>query len=353
MMPEIAVAQAKESISKKFHFQAAAACHPAMHHMSRCGFTLIELLVVIGIMGTLMGLLLPAVQKVRESASATQCRNNLRQVGLAVIHFHDSSGVYPPARVAPRPVKNRPAIQTDTVTWFVRILPFVDQHSAYSQWDLAAGYVAHPESVRAAVVSTYLCPSRRSSGQAISETTTSPPVSLPCGCLFPGSVVSGGAVADFAGNHGDLSPGSSGTPEDFYWGGNGTGIINSSRGGEGAAWIDRIRAADVKDGVANTILVGELHIPLGRLSAVPENGPAFDGSRFYYTSRVGGPGVPIANGPNDDVAGMGLFAFGSWHPHGCHFAFADGRVTSVRPTISTEILERLCHRADGQLASVD
>jgi prepilin-type processing-associated H-X9-DG protein len=104
----------------------------------------------------------------------------------------------------------------------------------------------------------------------------------------------------------------------------------------------------VTDGTAATFLVGELHVPRGKLAAVPDNGPAYDGSRFYNMSRVAGPGVPLAAGPDDDVFGMGLYAFGSWHPGVVNFAFTDGHVTAVRTAVSTEVLERLAHRADGR-----
>lgn len=59
--------------------------------------------------------------------------------------------------------------------------------------------------------------------------------------------------------------------------------------------------------------------------------------------------MPLAQGPDDDVMGMGLFAFGSWHSGVCHFAFADGRVVAVRNSVSTQVLERLCNCGDGQV----
>jgi prepilin-type N-terminal cleavage/methylation domain-containing protein len=331
----------------------------------RRGFTLIELLVVVAIIGVLVGLLLPAVQKVREAASAVRCQNNLKQVALATTDYHDVYGAYPPARIAdaPAPPPSHSPIPTTVppphtaplddgyATWLVRILPFIEQANAHARWDLTAPYAGQPAEVRSHVVPAYLCPSRRGPDQAVGETTIGAPIVLPCGCQFPGLPIPGGAVTDYAGNMGDLSAGASGLPSDFYWGGNGTGVIITSRGvfeGRARAWLDKVRIADITDGTSNTVLVGELHVPRGRLSAVPENGPAYDGARFYYSARVGGPGVPLAAGPDDDVLGMGLFAFGSWHAGVCHFAFADGRVVAVRTTISTDVLSRLCNRQDGQ-----
>jgi prepilin-type processing-associated H-X9-DG protein len=230
-------------------------------------------------------------------------------------------------------------------------MPYIEQQSIYNKWDLSIEYQYQLSSdARSCIINTYLCPARRGPEEALTERTLGPPIVLPCGCTFPGLPVAGGACADYAGNHGDLSPGSSGLTTDFYWGGNGTGTIISCRprlSDSLTDWRDRVRLSDVADGTSSTFLVGEIHIPRGKLATLPDNGPAYDGSRFYYMSRVGGPGVPIAQGPDDELAGMGLFAFGSWHRHGCHFAFADGHVKSVNPGIGADVLERLCNRHDG------
>jgi prepilin-type N-terminal cleavage/methylation domain-containing protein/prepilin-type processing-associated H-X9-DG protein len=320
---------------------------------SRRAFTLIELLVVIAIIAVLIGLLLPAVQRVREAAMATRCRNNLKQIALATVHFHDAVGAFPPARIIERPDPNLPPPLPASLSWLVRILPYIEQQSVYDGFDLSLEFQYQLEEAREPVVATYLCPTRRGPDEARTpKLSEAPPITLPCGCSFPGGFVKGGACSDYAGNLGDLSPGSTGLTTDFYWGGNSTGIINSCRPSIPDSlleWRDRIRVGDVTDGLSSTFLVGEMHVPIGKLATVPENGAAFDGTHFYNMSRVGGPGVPIANGPFDDVSGMGLYAFGSWHRNQCHFAFADGHVRSISPDVSTEVLERLCHRADGNV----
>lgn len=326
---------------------------------TRIAFTLIELLVVLAVVGVLMGLLLPAVQRVREAASATQCKNNLKQIALATLYYHDDLRAFPPARLVERPTGiDPPALSCggEHPSWLTRILPYLEQHSSGLQWNPAIPFKDHADELRQQVVPTFLCPSRRSPGQALVAPTTLPPITLPCGCTFPGKVISSGSAGDYAGNHGDLSPGSSGLPTDFYWGGNGTGVIISARalcnGSSPQRPYDRIRLEDILDGASNTLLAGEMHIPAARLNEPPENGPIFDGSRFYTMSRVGGPGAPIAAGPQDDVSGMGLYVFGSWHPGACMFAFADARVTALTPALSTLILQRLCHRSDGQPVSL-
>lgn len=324
----------------------------------RHGFTLVELLVVIAIIGVLVSLLLPAVQAAREASRAAQCKSNLHQIALATDLFHQTYGAYPPARYQPRPgdPPGRDCGGKET-TWFVRIMPFLEEASGEEQWDYSQPYANHPKDVRERSVPAYCCPSRRSAANAVGRglitTTTTTWMTLGCGCKIPvtttGSTVVSGAVGDYGGNHGDLSPGSFGLPTDFYYGGNGVGVIISSRarcdGSLPIDWIDRIARRDITDGLSNTFLAGEVHVPLGKLGQSPEDAFIFNGDHVFNLSRVGGPMVPIASDLRSE--GNSLVAWGSWHPGVCHFAMADGSVRAVTTTLGD-----LCNRSDSQVVSL-
>jgi prepilin-type N-terminal cleavage/methylation domain-containing protein len=117
----------------------------------RRGFTLVELLVCIAVIGILVGLLLPAVQHVREAANRTSCFNNLKQIGLAMHNYHDVNG-------------HLPAFTRDdytAATWAVVILPYMEQDNLYQQWDLSRSYYQQSDMARLTPVHYYYCPTRR------------------------------------------------------------------------------------------------------------------------------------------------------------------------------------------------
>lgn len=327
----------------------------------RSGFTLIELLVVIAIIGVLVAILLPAVQAARAAARRTQCLNNLKQISLAIHSFHDINRKFPPARLIlnvnrPQNTSDGTDVGLDEPTWLIHILPHLEQTALFSKWDVFKPYGLHSMEARSAVVSTYLCPDRHSASDAVTQDIRVE-IKFPCGCSGGVQSVPGGAVADYVANHGDTSPGATGLPTDFYWGGYGTGVLISSTPEVDEQkstndeivlkrrWLDTVTISDVKDGTSQTILVGEPHVPSDQLSKSPWNGPAYMGRHVTHSSRIGGPGVAIAHHPNDQRASF--YSFGSAHIGICQFAFADGSARAVSSNLSTQVLASLCHRSDG------
>lgn len=95
---------------------------------------------------------------------------------------------------------------------------------------------------------------------------------------------------------------------------------------------------DVTDGLSNTFLAGEMHVPLGKLGQSPEDAFIFNGDHVFHSTRVAGPTVPIVQDNRD--TGNGLVSWGSWHPGACHFALADGSVRAISKSKGFTALNR-------------
>ena len=316
-----------------------------MTHSSRRGFTLIELLVVIAIIAVLIGLLLPAVQKVREAAARMKCQNNLKQIGTAAHAYHDAVGTLPPSRIY------------DTyASWAVLILPYIEQDNLYRQWDITRPYSAQPLATVQTAVPVYYCPSRRS-----------PPSLTTVASLDANKP---GAAGDYAGCGGDRlgytaeldgwdpnNP-SSPTPAD--------GVIIAARGsvvagGRVSGWQGQVTLFTIPDGTSNTLMFGEKHVPRATTNADIGDASIYNGNHHRTIDRVAGNGTSssvaggpwrynLGTGPTDVGGGPERYQriFGSYHAGVCNFVFADGSVRSLPVATDPVVLGKLSSRNDGQ-----
>jgi prepilin-type N-terminal cleavage/methylation domain-containing protein/prepilin-type processing-associated H-X9-DG protein len=291
----------------------------------RQAFTLIELLVVIAIIAILIGLLVPAVQKVREAAARMQCQNNLKQISLGMHNFHDTYKVLPYCRTGGHEQDN---------TWAVILLPFIEQGPLYTTWlstpipnldgpqivssvpRIAINDLRFNRSIRNAsaplnnVVPIYFCPSRRD----------------PQVCLAPLGSNLVGACADYAAIGGDNTLN--------------TGAFHINDGyGVG------IRLTAIIDGTSTTLLMGEKHLRPIDLGQGTYDGCIYSATPSGLSFRQAGSAHPLALGPTDLQNGQ----FGSWHTGVSNFAFCDGHVEALSTSISGTTLGWLATRQGGEV----
>ncbi|WP_437230688.1 DUF1559 domain-containing protein [Planctomicrobium sp. SH661] len=286
------------------------------------GFTLIELLVVIAVIGMLLALLLPAVQSAREAARRTQCKNNLKQLALAVHNFHDVERAVPARDLG-----------TNWATWAVLLLPYLDQQNLYDAWDLKKAYFFQDSSA-GRDLPVFHCPSQvRSGGNAIRP--EGDPGLIPPATLLPKGPPGWGDFVAVGGTNPTLEDGAFRAAQIFPESPTSippTSLIES--------WKYRVSFSDLNiDGLTATLLIGEKHLTSSDTSVY--NG----GSRNGYV-RFGGNGRRIVL-PKETSATAGE-RFGSPHVGLSHFAFADGRVSSLSVHLDELILHRLAKVGDGE-----
>jgi prepilin-type N-terminal cleavage/methylation domain-containing protein len=297
---------------------------------ARRAFTLIELLVVIAIISVLIGMLLPAVQKVREAASRLSCANNLKQIGLAMHNLESAQQRLPPSRVYPVRVYVPPARPDNLVheggaTWAVFILPGLEQDNLYHKWNLFESYYDQRNDARMYNVKTYFCPSRRTASDGFSVFGDTPPIHPSSGYPhFPGGLSDYAVVVDPTGID---------TPDEC----NPT-VNGSFRLGLG------FRLQDFIDGTSNTLLVGEKHVAKGRFGVGWTDCSTYNGNYPTCSQRAASRLYPLTSNPNDTG-----WKFGSAHGTSVQFCFADGGVRSLPDSINPLTLELLGTRNDGQV----
>lgn len=312
---------------------------------ARAAFTLIELLVVVAIIAILIGLLLPAVQKVREAAARSQCSNNLKQLALATHQYHDANGFFLPTRSAGL-----------GPTWAMLILPYIEQQSIYNQYRIDLSY-HHPSQSATAVqvpVKTFLCPSRRG-GRA---PTSAAGQDLRAGVDRPG------IVGDYAGCVGHSIPGRdmeffpnptastvANNPSGIMIGSIGTATANPSDPRySNVRFRGLVKMASVSDGLSNTFLFGEKHVQIGAegMSNPSADTSVYNGDNRKVLGRWAGPGALIVPDPKyGDTSAQDRF--GSVHPSSCQFALGDGSVRGWAPGTSGGTLEAYATRAGGEV----
>lgn len=308
----------------------------------RSGFTLIELLVVIAIISILMGLLIPAVQKVREAANRIQCVNNLKQIALAIHSHHDVIGFFPDGGeycwVQRSVIQNQPAI-TPRQNWglFYQILPYIELQNLWFELD--------SKEIEGTPIKLYQCPSRKN----------------PRIFFVPFADYANRAMSDYAGNGGlDLT--------DFNLGqcGNGKDGTIVRRPDGTSRRSGQVGLTSITDGASNTFLVGEkaLNIGLTNYHQSDDDAGWTEGwdwdvirwGRYQPTPDYSDTSQLASNRYNMDplLTPFGrLAAFGSSHNSGPNMAFADGSVRNISFGISVGMFQRLSSRNDGNPVLID
>lgn len=299
----------------------------------RRGFTLIELLVVIAIIAVLIGLLVPAVQKVREAAARAQCQNNLKQLGIGLHGCHDTNGMFPVGSGV-----------ANSLCWRVYVLPYVEQENIYKLIDQGPGTWnggpnrEGPNKLVHALnpVPVFNCPSVPGDKRAANGSST----------LADGRKT---YVSDY---HGVAGPkGTNPVTGAAY-------LVQATPAGQGGFATQgllgrdsKTRMADLTDGGSNTLMVGEVSVKWNNSLLISDGADWLRGIGFG-NGMAGCRNVQNAiNTPYNGV--FNDISFGSLHPGGAQFVMGDGSVRFVRQSVSLVLYKSTASMNGGEPQIID
>ncbi|MDB5386706.1 MAG: xcpT 2 [Planctomycetaceae bacterium] len=308
----------------------------------RSAFTLIELLVVIAIIGVLVALILPAVQAARESARKLQCKNNLKQIGLAFANYLTSKTVLPPAYV----VRSSAGPDHLGYGWGALILPYLEQDNVYK----TINFEAYPAALPQQKLTNYICPSDPYSGDAqyLSESGgfNNPMCSNP--------MYSGWAMGMCMGVVNSTTPGFAAKAN--YIANYGTQALGTAMGDGVFGPNSSLSPQFIRDGMSNTFFAGERSFA----GTVAWAGVSYDVTCSAPTQMMTSSSTSQVNSNGHHVLGSTQFGmnknnagFSSPHVGGGNMVFGDGAVKFLSDNMDTSIYQALSTRQGNEPISTD